>query len=251
MVTRVPAVALDGVRSFNRMEVGITKTKCLVKTRRCMKHGSMKNSIFSFEFLLALYLFAGIYKAAPRFNFVPIDLTAILAVLSVSSAGYVLYKNDYTIQTTRPTVIIVSLFSILVAYAAVSLTWSTSNNYALMKLFEIAVLTGWPLAATALIIGPSSRRRKRFFVCLALLAAWFVFEILISQWVLNVRSGVTPFGTDNYISISRAIGIGVLIASVKLLNDPKGNLRAVWVLFVAFGSLSMWLTGARDRKSVV
>lgn len=172
----------------------------------------IKKLLFSFESLFVLFLFAGKYKNDPIFNWVPVDITVLLLLLSVSAGVWVIYKRG---GVFRPTALYFSgLFAVFLSYVSISYLWTPSDSYALEKIGYLTVLTYWPLLACAIIIGYRRERFKRFAVALTVLSLWFCTEAVIA--FLNstiVGQQVEALGIT-YLGIGRVIGPAALILLV-------------------------------------
>lgn len=203
-----------------------------------------KKTIFSFELLLVLYLFAGIYKTDPVLSFVPIDLTMLLGLASVAAGATVLFRNPQRV-VTRTGIVILVFFALFTSYAGLSLVWSSSSSYAAVKLFKTAVLTGWLLAASALIIAPCPERRERLFHVFLLFAVWVAGESLFIHATTGGWGFIDPFGGTGYIGVSRIVGVGVLVASYRVYRARTKLARIGFVGLLAGLVFAMLTIGAR------
>lgn len=199
--------------------------------------------VFSFEFLFVLFLFAGRYKNDPRFQWLPVDLTALSFGLSVIVAFYILWLRGFKLQ--RRAFILVMLFAGFASYAGFSLIWTAGDEYATEKAFYIATLTFWPLVATAIIIAQDARRLHRFLFVLVLFSGWIAFEAFLNY----LRSGGTGFVNalgGNYLGIGRVIGLGALVALVYLLFFAQNRLlKVVALALFGFFVMLLFVVGAR------
>ena len=86
---------------------------------------AVPGSLISFEALLVLYMFAGIYKGDPRFAAVPVDLTGMFFALSVMVGSFIIVPNPIH----RKSMPVVFAMICLVAWLLFSLIWSPSRIY--------------------------------------------------------------------------------------------------------------------------
>ena len=124
------------------------------------------SSLFSFEALLVLYMFAGIYKSDPRFAWLPVDATALFFALSVLVGSFIIVRNPIH----KKSLPVVFAMVCLVAWLWVSLMWSPSRIYGPDKVFQMATLVLWAVIAGAVIIAPDPERVRRLFTLMLLLA---------------------------------------------------------------------------------
>lgn len=195
------------------------------------------STVFSFEFLFVLYLFAGRFKADPRFEWVPVDLTALFFGLSVVAGFWVLWRRRFRLR--RESVLPVWLAVMFVIYVVASLAWTPGSVYAEQKAFYIATLTLWPLIACALVIAHDRRRLHRFLVSLVVFSGWIAWESTLEFLGSGGRGFVNPLG-GNYLGPGRVIGLGLLIVLAYILffarNFKKIGAVALagWFLVVLF-----------------
>lgn len=189
-----------------------------------------------------LFLFAGRFKADPRFEWVPIDITAFFFLISVIIAICILLRNNMKIK--KKSLILPVIFLIFALYSFLSLTWSPGLIYAKQKVFYIATLVLWSLMGASMIIAQSRERIKRFFVIYIIFAFWIAIEST-KAYINNHGVGfVTALG-GNYLGIGRVIGVGALIVLIYSIFWAKNNWIKIfsllifgyfmWILFVAGG----------------
>lgn len=173
-----------------------------------------RTNFLSFELLFTLFLFAGQYKAAERFSWIPVDLTALLFAVTLIWGTVLLAKNRFTFKKSN--LFLIGLVGVFNLYILASLFWSPGYVYSSQKAFYISTLVFWSFFAPCAIISPSRLRLNRLFLSLVLLAAWFSVEAIL--FLLTHSSGgfVTVLGS-NYLGLSRILGIGSIITLVHLL----------------------------------
>jgi O-antigen ligase len=189
-------------------------------------------SLVSFEALLVLYLFAGIYKEDPRFAWIPVDPTGLFFALSVVVGGFIILLSPIH----KKGLPVVLAMVCLVTWLMFSLLWSPSRVYGPEKVFFLATLALWAVIAGALIIAPDPERTRRLFSLLLLFGLWMGVEVV---WIYFEAGGqVTQIhiGEANYLMLGRLCGLGALVALAAWLYGRGGG--AGWLclaLFVILG----------------
>lgn len=180
--------------------------------------------LFSFETSVVLFLFAGQYKADPRFSWFPVDLTLFWFLVSLVLGIRIFLRSKISIQ--KRGLIKVLFAALFIAYAGITLLWSPSQNYGFQKLAFLGTLSFWSITSSALVISSSATRVKRLFKLLLLFSLWFSGEALAYILSSNGASGqfVEVLG-GNYIGVSRVIGVGLLISLFGLVYTKKTNLK--------------------------
>jgi O-antigen ligase len=227
--------ALDADRP-GRASTTPRRTMSLAEPPIFLSPRAVVSSLFSFEALLVLYMFAGNYKADPRFAWIPIDPTALFFALSVAVGGLIIVRKGIH----RKGLPVVFAMACLVAWLAVSLLWSPSRNYGLYKVFLTATLASWALMAGALIIAPSPQRVRRLFTLLLLFAIFMGIDAVLvyaeSSGGFYRRETLEGSVEGRHLLLGRICGLGVLIALVGWLY-ARGRMagRVCLVLFFALG----------------
>lgn len=190
-------------------------------------------AVFSFEVVFVLFLFAGRYKADPRFAWVPVDITALFFGLSILLGGQIFLRRGLRFHRRGLSIVFVAL--LLVLWCIASLIWSPGQVYATEKALYIATLTIWPLVATALIIAPDSYRFQRFMLAVVMFAVWMAIEATFYYLRLRNVGFVSVMG-GNYLGLGRTVGLAALIVIVLWLFEEKRSLRKIiWIcLFFLF-----------------
>ncbi|MBN2083275.1 O-antigen ligase family protein [bacterium] len=179
---------------------------------------SAAGTVFSFETILVLFMFAGVYKGDPRFAGLPFDITAVAFALSVLTGLYLLWRNGFTL--VRYSAQVLWLYGAFTAWALITLAWTPSHDYAQDKALFLCTLIFWPLAAGALIIAPRPVRWRRFFLVLLLFAGWIAVESLLYfaiNTLLGRRFAFVHALSGTYLSLGRVIGPGLLVIAAVVL----------------------------------
>jgi O-antigen ligase len=168
-------------------------------------------SLFSFEALLVLYMYAGIYKSDPRFSWLPANATGLFFALSVLVGSFIIVRNP----VRKKTLPVVFAMVCLVAWWWVTLMWSPSRIYGPDKVFQMTTLALWALIAGALIIAPSPERLRRLFTMMILLALWGAVDaVMVYFQTGGAYRYVTIEGEElgGHLVLGRVCGPGALVA---------------------------------------
>lgn len=184
--------------------------------------------LFSFEFLFALFLFAWAYKADPKFEWVPIDLTQLFFILSICSGIFVFLAEKKRFKK-KATVIVFSCI-LFVVYVLISLTWTVSDIYAHQKALNFSILTLWTVIAGAFIIASDKVRLTRFIKLILLLAIWIAVESTIEY--LSSRSSIINLNS-NYLALGYTLGMGVLICTAYGLLSGGSQAKRILMIFLS------------------
>ena len=114
--------------------------------------------LLSFETVLLLFLFAGIYKIDPRLAWFPVDLTLFFFVISLALGAVIILREGLFIAGFA----VVTAAAVFVGWVALTQTWTPGIDYANEKLTKLATLTFWSLMATATIVASRPERARRF-----------------------------------------------------------------------------------------
>ena len=165
---------------------------------------ALLGSLVSFETLLVLYVFAGVYKGDPRFAWIPVDLTGLFFALSVVVGSFIIVRSPIY----KKGLPVVFAMICLVTWLWVSLAWSPSQVYGPDKVFLMATLALWAVIAGALIIAPNPERLRRLFTLLLLFAVWIGVEAVLAY----SETGGEVGRLERYLLMGRVCGLGALTA---------------------------------------
>jgi O-antigen ligase len=198
--------------------------------------------VFSFEFLLVLFLFAGRLKANPRLAWIPIDLTAALLVASVVVAGFVLYQSSFSLPRRGLSLTVAA--GLFVGWVLVSLNWTPSVNYARDKSLSLVVLAFWPLVACALIIAPSPTRVKKFIDSILIFGVAMSLDLVVLALRVGPSRVMLEVGSE-YLGVGRIVGLAAPV--LFLLASLQKNKISRLFLFGCFVSTltAVILSGGR------
>ncbi len=199
------------------------------------------SAFLSFETFYTLFLFAGRFKADPRFSSIPVDLTLLFFVFSFFLGTYIVIRRRFRINAGA--LFLFSAASGFFIWVMVSFCWTPGSVYALQKMARIIPITLWSFLATAFIISPDSRRVKRFLWCLVVFAVWIALETIKADAVFGQRV-ISVLG-GNYLGVGRTVGPAIIIVFVYMLFEKKIFNKIL--LFSAFIIFLSALLVARGR----
>ncbi|WP_240476552.1 O-antigen ligase family protein [Geminicoccus roseus] len=164
--------------------------------------------LFSFEALFVLFLFAGRYKADPRFAFIPIDPTILFLVASIA-VGLVLIFQE---KLYLPGAYALGVWTVFLVYMWIGLIWTEGRMYGREKLMLATITDTWCLIAGALIMANSRERVRRFMRLVVLFAIWLGVEALLAWARQGFQGRLLINNGDNYLGFGRVCGMGAIIA---------------------------------------
>jgi len=198
---------------------------------------SCVRTLFSFEALFVLFLFAGVYKADPRFGWVPVDLTALLFGLSVLALLVIIIRGGLKLDSRS--LLLVGFGLVFALYATASFAWTPAPDmkYTQGKALSTATLMIWPLIASSFVVAADSRRIKRFLVCLFIFSSWIAIESFSVYVKMNEFNFIIALGGErgqaSYLPLGRVLGLGAVVVSGYLIFFAK-SFRARASAFLVF-----------------
>ena len=198
------------------------------------------------EWLFALFLFAGYYKADPRLAFIQthIDLTLLFLILSFLMFLYRLLRKPFAQRVPIGFVKEAAFFLLLAACFLGGLLITQSKGYGLDKTLRFIVLTGWAFFGTAFLITDYLSLR-RFSWAVVIISTMMAIDALLNYPGVGKVSFVTALGS-NYIALARASGFGLLATLAFLLPTERRLLAklCLWVVAI-LQTLAALSAGAR------
>lgn len=197
--------------------------------------------VASFEFLFALFVFGGTFKANPTFErLFPIDPTLLFGAASLG-VGLLIVLRD---GLYRPAVVPILLYFAFCNWVAFSMFWTRAGMAPIvLHLVRIVLINSWVLIGTCGIVAGDRRRMSRFL-------AWIVLLALAAavDWIAHAGSlsHIGFLGDRSYQSTARLIAAGFIVLFGILTFG-----RAPWLewLATALGALlffyALLITGAR------
>lgn len=191
--------------------------------------------LFSFEVFFLLFLFAGVYKAAPLFSALPIDLTAVFLGISAVTGGCIIAKHRLLIQTGAAQLLF--LWLAFLTYYTATLLWTPGSDYALAKVLLLWGPTTWALVGASCVIASSPARLERLswvMLAFAIVAGIRVVESFLRYGPMTF---LTEMSTD-YLTFGQVIGAGAIVAYVAAVYSRKSLpvkvLLSLTIVFFAF-----------------
>lgn len=199
-------------------------------------------SLFSFEVLFILFLFAWVFKADPKFQWVPVDLTLLFFILSVCT-GTLVFLGEKKRFNKKAAMLALS-GAAFVFYISISLTWSVGHIYAMQKTLYISTLTLWALLACAFIIASDKRRLNHFNNLLLIIAAWIAIESTLEY--IKGDGDVINALNSNYLALGYTIGMGLLISTVCVFFSEQSRFKKMLLLIMSlFFMFLLFVLGGR------
>ncbi len=186
--------------------------------------------------VFVLFLFAGRFKADPRFSSVPVDLTALLFVASLAVAGLVLVRRRLLVSgiALRQWLVALAFF----AWVLASWLWSLGGEYAAQKAALAFVMNLWAMAAAGLVIACEPVRVMRFQAALVLFAAWVALETVRLLLGGGALEFVAAFGSD-YLGIGSVLSFGAIVLFVFVLTGRRPWWQIVPALLLCIGFVGL------------
>lgn len=195
-----------------------------------------------FEEVFAAFLFAGAVKDTIVLSWMPIDLTAAFLALSAFLGVRRLSLRNWI--ANRGGVDASILFATFVAYAALSLIWSPSREYAYGKFAHLAISCGWAFAGSALLVSADEQSQARFYRACAVISIVVACQFL--ALTAGIALGETKHWSDNYLGYGRlfCVGFVVVLASAMWARVSAPRLTLLFLALVPLG-LGLLLGGGR------
>jgi len=204
---------------------------------------TMLRALLSFETVFVLFLFAGVFKADPRFAWVPVDLTALFMAMSVVAGCWVVGRRGLRLPVVGARTVL--LFALFAAYMGASLAWSAGPTYGGSKALYTATLVLWALAGAALVIAPDPRRVRRFLGLLGAFSVWIALESVLALSRAGIGGNLSALG-GLYLGLGRVLGTGaVVFLAFGLLGDGSRRGHVGWLLLATALVGVMLLVGGR------
>lgn len=209
-------------------------------------------SVVSFEVVFVLFLFAGQYKADPRFDWLPMDATLLFGLINFAQGLFLIGVGKVRPNPSGVPMAIAGV--IFAAYVIASTGWAAGVYYAQYKAAYIATIGMWCLCAGSLVISSSQQRLTRFLVALMMFSAWIGIECMLfyshqSQFgqVMQLHAMA---GESAYIGLGRVVTCGGVLCAVlwmfpQTIRWPLWRSRAVSFGMMAAFAVIGAMIGAR------
>lgn len=194
--------------------------------------------LFTGEMFLALYLYVGFFKE--ELTFIPsfFDLTAFFGLLIVA----VIFKRLYIFPfITKRMLLAISLYLVIGAIMLGSIIYTTSEVYAQEKILKFFSVTSLAFFGSLFIIRTKESLEK-FLISIVFISVGMSIGLFF--WIDYTMSG--DIYINNYASIGRSAGIGLLIAlCLVFLNNMKTTIRIIGIFIIGLLSFSLISSGVR------
>lgn len=210
-------------------------------------HSSSHSSVG--EWLFAMFVFAGYYKADPRLEVIQshIDITLLFLVLSFLVFLYRDIRSLSLLRLPHNSVNTSLLFLLLAACLFGGLLQTQSHQYGLDKAIRFVFITGWAFFGTLLFM-TDILSIKRFSWAIVVISTAMTIDALLGYPGGAQFRFITAFGS-NYIALARTGGIGLLTSVIFLLPAEQRRLMrlSLWVI----AALQLWATLSAGAKGPV
>jgi len=201
--------------------------------------------LMSYEFLLSLFVFSGLYKGYPIMTGLPVDLTVVLGVCSVVTALLMLASRR--VRLTRHRVALVVIGLLFFAWMTLSALWSTDLQVAMHKgtvMLPTVVIT---FLGCVLIVCSSEQRCERFINSIVLLAVVQTVVVVIAYLDQRSIDGLI-LASGDYLGSGFLIGIAWTSVYSRIVFGklpPRGRIVGT-ALLLLWGTANMLLGGKQN-----
>lgn len=198
---------------------------------------SLNDGVPGSEYVYLFLLFPGISV------FLGIGLYQVSIVLFLAAIGLVVVLSD-DLRVSRSLLLVTLLFGAFLLYAAISLWWSPSSEYAQFKLIRLAVVCSLLLVAPALTF-PEGDRVYTFFK-LSLYMSLLVAALLIFAYFSpKYRYPHELYGSASHIRAGRAVGFGIVVATHYILMARRSGRRYTYGFILSILLFAIVISGSR------
>lgn len=206
--------------------------------------------LMSYEFLLSLFVFSGLYKGYPIMTGLPVDLTVVLGVCSVVTALLMLASRR--VRLTRHRVALAVMGLLFFAWMTLSALWSTDLQVAMHKgtvMLPTVVIT---FLGCVLIVCSSEQRCERFINSIVLLAVVQTVVVVIAYLDQRSIDGLI-LASGDYLGSGFLIGIAWTSVYSRIVFGklpPRGRIVGT-ALLLLWGTANMLLGGKQNLLGMV
>lgn len=201
----------------------------------------LRDRVLRVEYVYILMLFPVIYVIIDSYiyHLMIVVLTTVLAVHVVRTRE---------LRLPHASVAAVSLYVLFLCYAAVSMLWSPSSEYATFKLLRLASVGLLLVVAPAILFGSRDRFHRLFGF--SVYASSFVAILLIAGYLLpQYPRAFQLIGAKSHLAPGRNIGFGALVATFYLLSSGRDPRRYTYAFLV--GVMVVGLTVSESRGPLI
>lgn len=199
--------------------------------------------LFSFEMIFVVFIFAGVFKSDPRFDWIPVDLTLLTMGVGFLLGMWILLVRKGLVL--RESMLLTLIYVCIAAYALLSLLWSPSIVYADDKVIRMLSLVMWSLIGSSWIIAYDPQRVTRFIYALGLFSFWFAYEGL-KTYLTSDGSGFINVMGGTYLGAGQIMGLGAIVFLSFILFHPSSMLyRLLSLIGLAICMFQLFVGGGR------
>jgi O-antigen ligase len=182
------------------------------------------------------------YKASPRFTWVPVDITLLTAIVSFMCGAWLVVSGR--VRVPRSALTIPVLMVALGLWMAISLTWAPPSAFSGYKVAYMLTMTLWSLLGAVIIAQDPLRVRRLVGVVIAA-AAWFTVEALLFGRSRAAPSLAASLGST-YLGYGIVIGTGIVaLFGVATADVLPPTLRVLALLGLGPMLLAVLNSGGR------
>ncbi|MEW5766779.1 MAG: O-antigen ligase family protein [bacterium] len=197
------------------------------------------------EISFGLFLTAGVYKADPRLEFLPIflDLTVLFGFLSMVGVLYGILISR-KIKLILPQRSILWPYIIIIFLSFFSLTYTLASIYGTDKLLRLSTITLLSCFLPFYLFQKEAPIDRFFLLFIALAFAMFL-DIATGGLSPEEIGFKTAFGS-NYLAVGRICGNAAIVLSLYSLMTSKSNLNKIlYIVLLTTLLFALFISGGR------
>lgn len=189
------------------------------------------------EFLYLFLLFPGISV------FLGVRLYHLSLVVFLVGIGFLVVSSD-GIRVSRALLSVLPVYGVFLLYAAVTLWWSPSSEYALFKFTRLFVVCTLLLLAPALTY-PERDRVYGFFTLTLYMSVLVAALMVFGYFSPSYSRPYLIYGSASHIRPGRAIGFGIVVATHYVLTARRRPRRYTYAVMLGLLLLGMTISESR------
>ncbi|MDD4402976.1 MAG: O-antigen ligase family protein [Desulfitobacteriaceae bacterium] len=204
----------------------------------------------SYELLMALFVFSGLYKGYSIFTYLPADITAILGIACLGTAAYMLLKHQ--VQVSKDQMVVTAVGLLFFLCMTISSFWSSDTHYALYKATRMLPTVVITFLGCTLIVSSSKQRCERFIYCVTLLAVVQSLVVLVAYVFQHQFIGL-ELSSGDYLSAGYLVGLAWIAMYCRAVFSPSSLIKHKMeiVLLVLLSNAIMVLGGKQNLLGII
>ena len=204
----------------------------------------------SYELLMALFVFSGLYKGYSIFSYLPMDITAILGIACLGTAAYMLLKRQ--VQVSKDQMVVTAVGLLFFLCMAISSFWSSDTHYAVYKATMMLPTVVITFLGCTLIVSSSKQRCERFIYCVTLLAVVQSLVVLVAYVFQHQFIGL-ELSSGDYLSAGYLVGLAWIAMYCRAVFSPSSLIKHKMeiVLLVLLSNAIMVLGGKQNLLGII